>query len=57
VETTLSNELRERLAAIDGRIPTIGFERMIVVPDDDVKTRIDILSRFVIGDGSARLAL
>lgn len=56
-EANLSSELRDRLAAVDGRVPTIGFERMLVVPDDDVKTRIDILSRFVIGDGTARLAL
>jgi glycosyltransferase involved in cell wall biosynthesis len=39
----LSSELRDRIAATDPRVPTIGFERLIVVPDDDLKTRLDIM--------------
>jgi hypothetical protein len=33
------------IAAIDSRIPTFGFERMIVVPESDFKTRLDVLTR------------
>lgn len=39
----LSAELRDRIAAVDSRVPTIGFERLIVVPENDLKTRLDIL--------------
>jgi glycosyltransferase involved in cell wall biosynthesis len=39
----LSEETRERIAAFDSRIPTIGFERLIVVPENDLKTRLEIL--------------
>jgi hypothetical protein len=42
-ETELSSELRQQIAAIDGRIPTIGFERLVVVPENDLKPRLDIL--------------
>ena len=42
-QVNLTQELREQIAAIDSRIPTIGFERMIVVPENDLKTRLDIL--------------
>ncbi len=42
-EIELSEETRERIAAFDSRIPTIGFERLIVVPENDLKTRVDIL--------------
>ena len=42
-EIDLSEETRERIAAFDGRIPTIGFERLIVVPENDLKTRVEIL--------------
>ncbi len=41
----ISMETQERIAALDSRIPTIGFERLIVVPDDDLKTRLDLLYR------------
>lgn len=39
----LTPELCSQIAAQDGRIPTIGFERMIVVPEDDLKTRVEIM--------------
>ena len=42
-ETELSSELRQQIAAIDGRVPTIGFERLVVVPENDLKTRLDVL--------------
>jgi hypothetical protein len=42
-EIELSEETRDRIAAFDGRIPTIGFERLIVVPENDLKTRVEIL--------------
>jgi glycosyltransferase involved in cell wall biosynthesis len=39
----LTPELRNQIATVDSRMPTIGFERLIVVPDNDLKTRLDIL--------------
>jgi glycosyltransferase involved in cell wall biosynthesis len=42
-EADLSAELRQQIAAIDSRVPIIGFERLVVVPEDDLKTRLDIL--------------
>jgi glycosyltransferase involved in cell wall biosynthesis len=39
----LTADLEARLSAIDGRLPTIGFERLIIVPDSDLKTRVDVL--------------
>ncbi len=39
----LTPELRSQIAALDARIPTIGFERLIVVPENDLKTRLDIV--------------
>ena len=41
----LTPGLHRQIAAIDGRIPTIGFERLIVVPENDLKTRLDIMYR------------
>lgn len=43
----LTPELRKRLAAADSRMPTIGLERLVVVPENDVNTRLDILSSLV----------
>jgi glycosyltransferase involved in cell wall biosynthesis len=40
----LTAELTKQIAENDGRIPTIGFERLIVIPEDDLKTRLDVLS-------------
>jgi hypothetical protein len=42
-ELGLSAELRTQIAALDARVPTIGFERLVVVPENDLKTRVDIL--------------
>jgi hypothetical protein len=35
--------LRAQIAALDRRVPTIGFERLVVVPENDLKSRVDIL--------------
>jgi glycosyltransferase involved in cell wall biosynthesis len=45
-EAQLSVETRQQIAALDSRVPTIGFERLVVVPDDDLKTQINILYSF-----------
>ncbi len=42
-QIALTAELRAQVAALDSRVPTIGFERLIVVPESDVKTRVDIM--------------
>ena len=42
-EIDLSAEMEAQIMAADGRVPTIGFERLVVVPEDDLKTRLDIL--------------
>jgi glycosyltransferase involved in cell wall biosynthesis len=42
-ELALSAELRNQIAALDARVPTIGFERLVVVPENDLKARVDIL--------------
>ena len=31
------------IAAQDSRVPTVGFERLIVVPENDLKTRLDVM--------------
>jgi hypothetical protein len=43
-EVDLHPELLAKIAASDNRVPTIGFERLIVVPEGDVKTRLDVLT-------------
>jgi glycosyltransferase involved in cell wall biosynthesis len=40
----LTPELRDQIARLDLRVPTIGFERLVVVPENDWKTRVDILT-------------
>jgi hypothetical protein len=47
-ETNLSPEVRNQIAALDGRVPTIGFERFVIVPDNDVKTRLDVITKFLL---------
>jgi len=42
-EIDLPDEKRADLAAVDSRIPTIGFERLMIVPENDLKTRLDML--------------
>ena len=39
----LTPELSAEIAAQDSRVPTVGFERLIVVPENDLKTRLDIV--------------
>jgi glycosyltransferase involved in cell wall biosynthesis len=39
----LTPEQRAQIAALDRRVPTIGFERLVVVPENDLKPRLDIL--------------
>jgi glycosyltransferase involved in cell wall biosynthesis len=47
-ELDLSADVRSRIMAIDSRIPTIGFERFIVVPENDLKARLDVLSNLLL---------
>jgi len=42
---TLTPELRNGIMEIDRRIPTIGFERLIVVPESDFAARLDLLGK------------
>jgi glycosyltransferase involved in cell wall biosynthesis len=42
-ELALSAELRSQIAALDARVPTIGFERLVVVPENELRARVDIL--------------
>jgi len=48
IEVDLSAETRAQIAAIDSRMPTVGLERLIVVPENDLKARLDVLSRFLL---------
>lgn len=43
LEVDLPPELHAEIAAMDGRVPVIGLERLVVVPEDDLKTRLDVL--------------
>jgi glycosyltransferase involved in cell wall biosynthesis len=47
VEVDLTSEQRSQIAALDGRIPTVGFERLIVVPENDAAMRLNILSKII----------
>jgi glycosyltransferase involved in cell wall biosynthesis len=47
-ELALSAEVRSQVAALDARVPTIGFERLVVVPENDLKARLDILYTLVV---------
>ncbi|MGE3279651.1 MAG: glycosyltransferase [Alphaproteobacteria bacterium] len=40
--------LQKQIATVDQRVPSIGFERLIVVPENDVETRLDILCRLLL---------
>jgi glycosyltransferase involved in cell wall biosynthesis len=48
VQTNLTPELIDEISAIDSRVPTIGFERLVVVPENDLKTRLDVLYRLLL---------
>jgi glycosyltransferase involved in cell wall biosynthesis len=45
VEVDLSTDQRSQIAALDSRVPTVGFERLIVVPENDHTMRINVLSK------------
>jgi hypothetical protein len=47
-QANLTPELIDRISAIDSRVPTIGFERLIVVPQNDLMTRLDLLYRLLL---------
>jgi len=47
IEVDLTPALRDQIGALDGRIPTVGLERLMIVPENDLKTRLDVLSNFV----------
>jgi glycosyltransferase involved in cell wall biosynthesis len=47
-QTSLTAELERRIAEDDSRVPTIGFERLIVVPENDLKARLDIIYRLLL---------
>jgi hypothetical protein len=40
----LSNDQQQAIDVLDRRQPHIGFESLVVVPEDDLKTRLDILT-------------
>jgi glycosyltransferase involved in cell wall biosynthesis len=44
IETEVPALIRQQIAEIDIRIPIIGLEHMVVVPGDDVRTRLDVLT-------------
>ena len=44
----LTPELRGQIAVSDGQIPTIGFERLIIIPEYDLKTRLDVMARLLL---------
>jgi glycosyltransferase involved in cell wall biosynthesis len=48
VQVGLSAEKRADIAAVDVRVPTVGFERMVVVPETDLKARLDVLSNLLL---------
>jgi hypothetical protein len=43
-EVDLTPELRAKIAVLDSRGPIIGFERLIVVPENDLKVRLEVLT-------------
>lgn len=42
---SLSPDHEQQIREQDSRVPTIGFERLLVVPDNDLKTRLDVAYR------------
>jgi glycosyltransferase involved in cell wall biosynthesis len=43
-ETNLNADVRSRIVAIDGRVPVVGFERFVIVPENDISTRLDVIT-------------
>ncbi|MDR3472437.1 MAG: glycosyltransferase family 1 protein [Devosia sp.] len=48
IDVDLTPELRNQIAAMDSRIPTVGLERLIVVPENDLKTRLDVITKILL---------
>jgi glycosyltransferase involved in cell wall biosynthesis len=44
VEAEISTSVRQHIENIDVRTPIIGIEHMLVVPGDDIRTRLDVLT-------------
>lgn len=47
VRVEATPEQLAQVGELDRRLPLIGFERMIVVPENDIKTRLDVLGAMV----------
>ena len=48
IETDIAPDVLDQLKKLDQRLPVLGLERLMVVPEDDVRTKIDLLTRFTI---------
>ena len=44
-EVDATPETIGEIGMTDPRVPTLGFENLIVVPEKDVSTRVDILTK------------
>ena len=44
-EVDVPPDVRMQIAQVDTRVPSIGLERLIIVPENDVKTRLDLWER------------
>jgi glycosyltransferase involved in cell wall biosynthesis len=44
-QLNVSADARTQLTALDSRIPTVGFERLIVVPERDAAARLDMMTK------------
>jgi hypothetical protein len=40
-------DLHEALLKLDDRAPAIGFERLVIVPEGDLQTRLEILQNLI----------
>jgi glycosyltransferase involved in cell wall biosynthesis len=50
-EVDVSPDIKSQIAAADSRIPTIGFERLIVVPETDLTARLDAVGASIFNAG------
>ena len=41
----LSEEQKVEILRIDNRLPFIGFEKLLIVPENDLKTRLDVITK------------
>jgi glycosyltransferase involved in cell wall biosynthesis len=51
IDAEVDDETLAMVAAIDGRVPTIGLERLVIVPENDLKARLDILTNILLEGG------